>query len=99
MSKFTAMMFNDGSREVQFVAHAKKYTKEEMLKELKKEHDFNNEGIYNNLTVGDVYERQVKYYVKVPDFCGFDDDCDTGCYTFCNKDSRGSFTAWVVDVD
>lgn len=98
MSKFDSMMFSDDSTETDFVAHAKKYTKEEMLQELKKEHDSDNEGTYDKLTVDNVYERQVRYFVRVPDFCGFDNDCEGGCYTFCSKDSKGSFPVWVVDV-
>lgn len=85
MSIFDYMIFTGGKFD-EFVVNAKKYSEEEALELFKSEVDLNIE---------DKYERWCKYYVKVPDWCGYDGD--EGCYTYCSKGERGAFPVWVIE--
>ncbi len=101
MSKFDYMNFSDGYSEIEFVAHAKKFTKEETVKLCIQENDYKFiEKYCNNLlrkpTIEDVAEGTVRWYPVTPEFCGYDGD---GCYTYCNKGERGSFPVWVIEFD
>lgn len=88
MSKFSTMIFTGGNKEV-FVAHAKKFNREQVVEA------FRNETGIEDKTVEDIEEAYCKYYVSVPDWCGFEGD--GGCYTFCNKDDRGSFPVYTIE--
>lgn len=48
-------------------------------------------------TVNDVIIKYVRYYPKVPEQCGC--DSENGCYTYCNKSSRGCFPVWVIEFE
>ena len=86
MAKFDFMTFTGGNT-IEFVVHANKFTKDEAL-ELAMEEAL----IYNSRPV--VEKRYVKYYIKTPDWCGYDGE--GGCYTYCPKGSKGSFPVWVI---
>lgn len=96
MSKFDYMNF-EGGKDTEFVTHAKKFSKEEAIKYCLEENDwkFEGESALRIPSIEDVYQRQVKYFINRPDYCGF--DTDGGCYTYCSSDSRGSFPVWVID--
>ncbi len=91
------MNFTDGLNH-EFVAHAKKFTKEEMMSLCVAENglDFHGEKL-RKPTISDIKERTVRYFVKRPDYCGY--DTDGGCYTYCNKGQRGSFPVWVIEFN
>lgn len=89
MSKFSTMIFTGGTEEV-FVAHAKKFNREQAIEA------FRNETGIKDKAVEDISEAYCKYYVSVPDWCGFEGD--GGCYTFCSKDDRGSFPVYVISL-
>lgn len=97
MSKFDFMNFTDGLN-FEFVAHAKKYTKEETISLCLAENglDFQERKLREPV-VSDIRERTVKYFVKVPEYC--DVDTDGGCYTYCNKGVRGNFPVWVIELN
>ncbi len=98
MSKFDYMNFNDGSYDIEFVAHAKKYTKLDAIELCMAENDWKFDSGCNPLrkpTVNDILERTVRYYPSVPDHCFFDGE--GGCYTYCNRNERGSFPVWVIE--
>ena len=89
MSNFDFVTFK-GGYEDEFVVHAKKYTKEQALELFAQEYECKH-------PLGEVVEeRHVKYYVRTPKWCGYDDD--GGCYTYCNEGVRGSFVAWVIPI-
>jgi hypothetical protein len=92
MSNFDIMMFNGGNVHGEYVAHAKKFTKEEFLERCK--HDFYLDGV-KEITMDDIKENHVRYYVKAPYGLDFDD----GCYSYCRPDEKGSFPVWTVDID
>ncbi len=96
MSNFDYMNFSDGW-DTEFVAHAKKFTKEEALNlfEIENEHLF-SEG-YRKPTIEDITERAVRWYPRVPEWCDYDGD--GGCYTYCKKGERGSFPVWVIEFE
>lgn len=96
MSKFDYMNFV-GGEDTEFVAHAKKFTKEETINHCLSENDwkFEGEDALRLPTVDDIIERQVKYFVNPPDYCA--SDADGGCYTFCEPNARGSFPVWVIE--
>lgn len=98
MSKFDFMNF-EGGFDTEFVAHAKKYTKEEAVRHCIAENEWKFEGKSDIKvpSVEDVKERQVKYFVNKPDYCGF--DTEGGCYTFCEVNARGSFPVWVIEFE
>lgn len=92
MSKFDYMSFSGGSSG-EFVVHARKYTKEEAI-ELMMEETASEETIKPE----NVYERWCRYYIRVPEWCGYDDgDSSAGCYTYCEKGGRGAFPVWVIE--
>ena len=90
MSKFDYMEFT-GSSSNEFVVHAKKYTKEEALELAVEEMGL------GAIELDEVIERYCRYYVRVPDFCGYDGDSNGGCYTYCGKGERGAFPVWVIE--
>lgn len=95
MSKFDYMSFS-GGRDTEFVAHSKKYSMEETIVLCLGENDWRFEsGGLREPTVEDIEERTVRYYVRVPENCGY--DVEGGCYSFCNKGDRGSFPVWTID--
>ena len=103
MSKFDYFNFHDGSWDTEFVAHAKKFTKEETIELCVKENDWKfdkehcNGKLHRKPTIDDVIERTVRWYPKVPEFC--DIDSDNGCYSYCKKGERGSFPVWVIEFE
>ena len=101
MSKFTAMNFNDGgTSDCEFVAKANLYTKAETIEECIAENDWRFEEKYCNgdllrrPTEEDVFMRYVKYFPRLPDYCGY--ESTEGGYTYCNKEMRGCFPVWVI---
>jgi len=91
MSKFDYMEFTGGTAK-EFVVHANKYTKEEALALAVTEMELESvESI-------EAVERYCRYYVRVPDFCGYDGGSNNGCYTYCGKGERGAFPVWVIEV-
>lgn len=92
MSKFDYMQFTGGSSD-EFVVHAKKYTKEQAI-----ELAIEEMALEETLTPDKVYERWCRYYVRVPEWCGYDGDSDSGCYTYCGKDEHGAFPVWVIET-
>jgi hypothetical protein len=102
--KFDYMNFYGGSDGTEFVAHANKYTKEQAINLCISENDWRfeqkNSGgdLLREPTVDDIVHRHVKWYVKAPDWCGYDDGGE-GCYTYCAEGLRGSFPVWVIAFD
>src|SRR5690554_7236853 len=102
MSKFDYENFNDGSTDVEFVVHAKKYNKEQAIELLLAENDwrFNSKYCNGDLlrvpTPKDVVRRNVRWYPTAPEWCGYDND-GKGCYTYCAKGEKGSFPVWVIE--
>lgn len=96
MSKFDYMNF-EGGADTEFVVHAKKFSKEEAIQLCIAENDwkFEGENALKLPIIEDIKERQVKYFINKPDYCGF--DTDGGCYTYCEINSRGSFPVWVIE--
>ena len=94
------MMFNDGDMDIEFVCHAKKYSKEEAAalcdKELKSSK--NEDERFRSANVDDVKERTVRWYPRIPERCGYDGDPADGCYSYCDNAEKGSFPVWVIDL-
>lgn len=95
MSKFDYMNFTDGSWNVEFVAHAKKFSRIGTLNlfMIENEHLF-SEG-YRKPTIQDIRERTVRWHPIAPEDC----DLEGGCYSYCNRRERGSFPVWVIEFD
>ena len=95
MSKFDYFNFSDGSWDVEFVVHAKKFTKDEVLELfiVENKHLF-NEG-YRKPNVDDIVEKTVRWYPIAPEGCDFED----GCYSYCKKGERGSFPVWTIEFE
>lgn len=100
MSKFDFMFFDAGHTFYdEFVAHAKKFTKEETLELLQFEGFEGGVLAGSDLSIyseNDIKKRFVKYYVRCPDWCAF--KSDGGCYTYCEEGARGSFPVWVISL-
>lgn len=98
MSKFNYMNF-EGGADTEFVAHAKKFTKEQAIDCCLAENDwkFERKYPYRKPVLADIKQRQVKYFINKPDYCGF--DTDGGCYTFCDENANGSFPVWVIEFE
>lgn len=98
MSQFDFMLFSGGYLP-EFVCHAKKYTKEEVVELCKGEHgdDFQQDRRFREPLESDITEAYVRYYVKCPEWCGY--EADEGCYTYCDEGVRGSFPVWVIDYE
>ena len=92
MSAFEYMLFS-GGKDDEFVVHANKFTKAEAIELFKKKFDA---CCFRTPTESDIEERHVRYYVRVPGFCGY--DSDGGCYTYASKNERGSFKVWVIKL-
>lgn len=101
MSKYDYGNFSDGGRDIEFVVHAKKFTKEDAVRLCIQENDhkfmeeYCNGKLHREPTTEDVIELTVRWYPVVPGFCGF--DRNRGCYTYCDKGERGSFPVWVIE--
>lgn len=98
MASFDYGNFSDGWWDIEFAAHAKKYTKEETLKLFSIENDFlySGEG-YRKPTLNDIKERAVRYYPYPPGEVEL--EFGNGCYSYARKGSRGSFPVWVIYVE
>ena len=95
MSKFDYMNFTDGSWYIEFVVHAKKFSKREAIDLFMIENEnLFSEG-YRKPTIDDVVERTVRWYPIAPEGCDF----DGGCYSYCNREERGSFPVWVIEFE
>lgn len=100
MSKFDYMNFNIDGWDMEFVAHAKKFSKSETIDLCIGENDWRFDEKYCNgkilriPTIEDIKERTVRYYPRVPEGCGL--DVEGGCYTYCKREERGSFPVWVI---
>jgi len=94
MAKFDFEEFYNGTY-YQYVAHQKKYTKEEFVKQCNIENQWTDR---QEIRAEDVYEFQARYYVKAPDSVYDHDEIEGGCYCLCDKGSRGSFPVWIADV-
>lgn len=93
MSKFDYMQFTGGSSD-EFVVNAKKYSKEEAIEIAVEEM-----ALEETPTPEKVYERWCRYYIRVPEWCGYDGDSNSGCYTYCGKEERGAFPVWVIEIN
>ena len=91
MSKFDFMNFTDVSGNIDFVVHAKKFSKREAI-DLFIENLF-SEG-YRKPTLEDVRERAVRYYRIAPGSCNYD-----GFYSYCKSGEKGSFPVWVIEFE
>ena len=96
MAKFEYMNFS-GGHDTEFVAHAKKYSKDQAIEFCIGENDWRFENGLRVPTIEDIEEKMVRYFVQVPENCGY--DVEGGCYSFCNKDAKGSFPVWTIDFD
>lgn len=87
------MNFSDGW-DTEFVVHAKRFSKSQALDlfMVENEHLF-SEG-YRKPTISDIKERTVRWYPKAPEWCEYDGE--GGCYSYCNREERGSFPVWVI---
>jgi hypothetical protein len=95
MSKFDYMNFTDGSWYIEFVVHAKKFSKREAIDLFMIENEnLFSEG-YRKPTLEDVMERAVRYYPIAPGDCDF----DGGCYSYCKSGEKGSFPVWVIEFE
>lgn len=90
MSKFDYMIFTGGTHN-EFVAHAKKYTKEQTAELAQTETN------RTNISIEQIEKRWCRYYVRVPDWCGYDEE--GGCYAYCKKEEKGSFPVHVVELE
>ena len=99
MSIYDYGNFNDGCQDVEFVAHAKKYTKQEAIELCIAENDWKFDEKYCDgdllrvPTIEDVKENTARYYPHAPESCDFDGE--GGCYSYCKVGERGSFPVWV----
>lgn len=91
MAKFEYTEFRGGTHD-EFVVHAKKYSKEEAIEIMVEETAY--DGI---IELEAVQKQWCRYYVRVPDFCNYDDGEGGGCYTYCNEGERGAFPVWVIE--
>lgn len=104
MSKFDYMNFSVDGYDTEFVVHAKKFTKEQAIELCIQENDWRFKKEYclgkvlRKPTIEDVKEKTVRWYVRTPEFCGFDDN-ERGCYTYCKKGEKGSFPVWVIEFN
>ena len=99
MSKFETMTFYDDCRVTDFIAHAKKYDVEAVLQECVSQNAYLFEsGRLRQPLVTDVCVRTVRFYPRIPDFCGLEND-GGGCYSFCGAEERGSFKVWCIPFD
>ena len=97
-SRFDYMNFTGGSED-EFVVHAGKHTKQQALDLFMQENDCNEFGKnskYRVPTLEDIKDKRVRYFINVPDGCGYDGD--GGCYTYCGND-KGSFPVYVINYE
>ena len=103
MSKFDYMNFNVDGWDTEFVTHAKKFSKIETLDLFIAENDWRFDEKYCNgtllrkPTISDIKERTVRWYPKIPEDCGYDGE--GGCYSYCNREERGSFPVWIIEFE
>ena len=96
MSNFDYMFFDSGYMPTAFVVHAKKYTKDEAIELCKDNFKENGEEL-DPIIFNTIKQKYVRYYVKVPMECGH--DTEGGCYTYCEKGTRGSFPVWNIRLE
>ena len=96
MANFDIMTFSDGGwRDTSLVAHAKKYTKEQIVEECISEYgEMLDENQLRKPTVDDVKEGFVAFRFGVDSNAWPD-----GCYTFVQKGDPGSFPVWIIDFE
>ena len=94
MSNFDYMNFT-GGKDDEFVVHAAKFTKAEAIELFCSEHE---PCYYREPKESDIEERYVRWYIRVPDFCGYDSDGTNGCYSYASAGTRGSFKVWVFNL-
>lgn len=99
MSNFDHMNFYGGGSTPVFVAHANKYTKEEAVELFNIENEYGiQDGTLpcNRATIDNVQKVFVRFYPKVPHWCGYECDVNDGCYSYCNQGAGGSFPVWAI---
>ena len=102
MSKFTYMNFSDDCIDIEFVAHAKKYTKQQTIENCIAENDWRFEKDCLSKyklripTEDDVLEVRIRWYIKPP--WDLSDVFPDGCYSYCG-DEKGSFPVYVIQFD
>jgi len=101
MSKFDYCNFNDGSYDIEFVSHARKYTKDQAIDLCFAENDWRFDKRYCDTvdplripTVNDVECKSVRYYPGGLESCFADDGGPI--YSYCKQGQRGSFPVWVI---
>lgn len=101
MAKFDCYNFSDGRNDIEFVAHAKKYTKEQVIDLCIAENDWRFDARYCDTvdplrlpTINDVECRFVRYYPGGLESCFANDGGPT--YSYCKAGQRGSFPVWVI---
>lgn len=95
MSKFDYLAFTGGSDGDEFVAHAKKYTPEQVVELFCSEYGGLLDDCYRNPTMDDIELKWVRWYIRAPESCGDEDD-GCGCYSYCDKEERGAFPVYVI---
>jgi len=83
MSKFDFMEFNNGD----IVFHANKYTVETAAAKLKEEYP------KDDFTDREIQTGYCRYFVKAPE--GLQYDFPDGCYSYCDKSTKGAFPVIV----
>ncbi len=98
MARFDMMGFSDGGwRDTLFVAHAKKYTKEQVVAECINEYSNRfdeDDSPLREPTIHDVKEGCVGFRLGVDNHVW-----PEGCYTFVRERSPGSFPVWIIDFE
>lgn len=98
MSKFKFMGFGyGGGSDELFVAHARKYSREETVALCVQEYEDLFSGVYKSKyrkpTVEDVDDGYCAYRFGVfPDY-------DGGCYTFAEQHERGAFPVYIITFE
>lgn len=101
MSKFDFMNFGDGYNDMEFVVHAKKFTKEEAINLCLAENGWRfekgrcNPTPLRKPTINDIGCAFVRWFVRAPESCDYDDE-GRGCYTYTSPDDRGAFPVWII---
>lgn len=94
MSKFDFMEFSANGDATEWVCNKNKFTKKEAIECFMENADW----MLDNgqvVTENDLAEKYVKFYVQKPEWCGYDGE-KGGCYSYCKKETRGSFPVWVI---
>ena len=102
MSRFDHMAFgySAGSSDI-FVAHANKYTAEQVVKMCLTEYEYKFKGTYGHGRCARAL-REPNVYDVQDGFCAFrfgNPEYPDGCYTFVGENERGAFPVYVIDFD